>query len=796
MNKTTKRIISLMLTVCLLFLATVPVFAAVEDEEYLSDLRIIYANDFEEAAGILADSDLEGYKLFNANLNENTGKIGTWLAYKTTTDVEDAITDISIMQMNGGYREGNYQEMIKQSYAEYLGMGSTYLEAIDYFVKAYNADDFLAKSVYRQLNFYSGLDEHETERLGDILLNGITDSELATMFMEGNVYVLDNIRSLIAMGVSYNEDGKHYLEKVADEAAKITANPDAYNGADYTDLASMIAGNVLTFGNMFTELSAYESELDYTDETFTDLELKYAEYKSFADRMREVDYLDGKTLYDFCLEYKFDSNDLSSLYPLVAALNEGQQAMTRVSHYYDVVLYSMNDYPEEKIEAEIASLEEKYADFAFDVYAGVDRSIYDGTFALTGAAYRADAYTADGFSGYLADPTNGWGIATFTTAGISVACAVWGICRTVKASMMTNAANNAVQNAQMVFQDAILRSTIDNGVRNVSLIASSQQFFGIKAEINVAGEILQWNDTGDAAVNALFKKVFPDMVSKGHDYDTKLLMLKSAPDNIRAAQMTEFEENLLDNLVNKGLKNENFYEYQRALKDAKAASEKTAETVSKMSGFTKAIYIAGGVSLLISAVTMGISIYNYYHPTYDDIPTAMVDLIDTPDGDRYIKYDVVYEVKPQADGTFIAADLNAFSANRWNAMYYTKSYEAGKPLLADEFVVSTTSNVPADKHAPVHRFGEVVCYNLNKYNFNDDTSIYLSVKQSDNQKSAVADVPEVVGSMFGRGLLIIAGGVGLVAGIGGTIASHEIIKKKKTDENNALKENTGENQAL
>jgi hypothetical protein len=199
-----------------------------------------------------------------------------------------------------------------------------------------------------------------------------------------------------------------------------------------------------------------------------------------------------------------------------------------------------------------------------------------------------------------------------------------------------------------------------------------------------------------------------------------------------------------------------------------------------------------------------VGVYNYYHPTYDDIPTAMVDLIDTPDGDRYIKYDVVYEVEPQADGTYIAGDLNAFSANRWNAMYYTKSYEAGKPLLADEFVVSTTSNVPAEKYMPVHRFGEVVCYNLNKYNFNDDHSIFLSIKQSDKQKSAVADVPEiivpeiddtkvddtkvddtkvddteVVGSVFSIGYYFLAGGVGIAAGVG-AFGTMEIIKRRKT----------------
>ena len=187
--------------------------------------------------------------------------------------------------------------------------------------------------------------------------------------------------------------------------------------------------------------------------------------------------------------------------------------------------------------------------------------------------------------------------------------------------------------------------------------------------------------------------------------------------------------------------------------------------------------------MLVSAVKLGYSMWHYYHPEYTDIPTAMVDLIDTKDGDRYIKYDVVYEVEPQADGTLIAGDLNAFEANRWNAMYYTKSYEAGKPLLAGEFVVSTTSNVPGEKHMPVHRFGEVVCYNLNKYNFNDDHSIFLSVKQSDNNKAAVERVPEIIGSVFSAGYMILAGGVGIAAGVGGTFGTMEIIKRRKNKTN-------------
>jgi hypothetical protein len=185
------------------------------------------------------------------------------------------------------------------------------------------------------------------------------------------------------------------------------------------------------------------------------------------------------------------------------------------------------------------------------------------------------------------------------------------------------------------------------------------------------------------------------------------------------------------------------------------AQNMTDSVTSSMtiSGGMIALYVVSGVMLLYSAFSLGMTVYNYYHPDYTDVPLALVDVTDTVDGDRYIKYDVVYNAETNEDGVYEAGDLNAFEGKRWNALYYTKNYEAGKPLLADGFTVSNNNNKPAEGFTPVHRFGEVVCYNLNKYNFDGDTQIYLSVKQSKNDKSAVADVPEVVGSMFGAGNL-------------------------------------------
>ena len=137
------------------------------------------------------------------------------------------------------------------------------------------------------------------------------------------------------------------------------------------------------------------------------------------------------------------------------------------------------------------------------------------------------------------------------------------------------------------------------------------------------------------------------------------------------------------------------------------------------------------------------------------------------------------DLRVQKDGNYAAGDLNAFAGQRWNALYYTKSYEASKPLLAD-FKLSYNNNEADKNYQPVHRFGEGNCYNLNKYNFESKSDgIYLSVKQSDNQKAAVADVPAVVGTMLSKGYIFLAGGAGIIVGAGAMFLINHIQKKKK-----------------
>ena len=766
MKKLFKSIISIILVVSMLCATSVVAFAASSiQEEYISDIRLIYADTYEEAKLVLTESKLEGYKILSNNFNANSGKKGVWFAYKTTTDIEDAITDVAVIQMGGGYSAANYQAMIEQSRAEYEAMGEIYLDAIDYFAEAYDAGNFLAESAYRQLNFYAGLDKYKESRLGDLFIDGVLKkADLATLFFEGNAKVLDNVRSLIAMGVSYNEDGTHYLEKVGEMAEQMGSTIE-YN-KEYNDLSQFIAPVITTFKTMFEELAAYEAELNYADEELTDVEIKYAEYKAIADRMRAITYLGGETLYDFCMGYSIDKNDYTSIYPLAAALNEGQVAMTKVSHYYDVVRYSMTDAPEEVIDQEITELEEKYKDDVVDVFLGVDRDIYDQTFALTTAAYRADAYTD---SNSLTDALFGsdtWRETTKQLAmgALGVGLSVWAIVRTAKGGFGVPA-----QEAAAMAKNAVKKA--------------EDKAYKLAEELSTE-TMESWGQTYNDVVENLYTKysMFDDKYLVENwdklDLGDKINEVKAILGDHYGILATNDDMDAIREISHEYVTKMN-NEFKSGL-----SSAKRSVGLSVYGGriFTGLLYLAGAASLAYSAYSLYKQIQDHYHPKYDEIPMAMVDLVKTTDGDRYIKYDVVLDMNLK-DGAYHAADLNAFEGERWNAVYYTKSSEAGNPLLAD-FEISNSDYNADEGYSPVHRFGEVVCYDLNKYNFSSQSdAIFMSIRQSENVKSDVSDVPDVVGAIIGEGFWMLAGCLGVVVGAGGTILTNSFLNKKKSKEN-------------
>ena len=115
MRKVFERFLCVVLSVVMLGMLAVHALAVEKTVEtkYIKDVKLIYADSLSEAKENLP----EGYTLLEHDLNEGTEYVydvyQVYLAYTTTVNPAEAITDIKLMNMNGGYVYSDYEEQLK-----------------------------------------------------------------------------------------------------------------------------------------------------------------------------------------------------------------------------------------------------------------------------------------------------------------------------------------------------------------------------------------------------------------------------------------------------------------------------------------------------------------------------------------------------------------------------------------------------------------------------------------------------------------------------------------------------------
>ena len=137
-KKILTRVLCVLLSVVLLVSISLNIMAedAGNAKLYVKDTKLIYAESLEEAKTQVP----EGYKLLEYDLNKGTEYVfdvyEVYMAYSTTTNPDEAITDMKMMNMNGGYVYSDYEEQLKQ-------IDDSVREVVDQFVSA--ADAFVEK---------------------------------------------------------------------------------------------------------------------------------------------------------------------------------------------------------------------------------------------------------------------------------------------------------------------------------------------------------------------------------------------------------------------------------------------------------------------------------------------------------------------------------------------------------------------------------------------------------------------------------------------------------------------------
>lgn len=192
--------------------------------------------------------------------------------------------------------------------------------------------------------------------------------------------------------------------------------------------------------------------------------------------------------------------------------------------------------------------------------------------------------------------------------------------------------------------------------------------------------------------------------------------------------------------------------------------------VFEQSTMNLSIGIAVGVALISVGVLVGMAFYNYYHPTYLDIPDIMVDAVEDENGSTDY---VIYHSVKDPDGH--SSDTNVWEGKQWNAVYTTKDKNAGSPILASFiYEVGAGRNMSTDKeNLPMHYFGvSDVAYNTNDHIYGDADPIYVFFKTDPNALIASA-------SVFTGGTLALAIGLVALCGAGiGTFVTFMCLKKK------------------
>ena len=183
---------SALLCMTMLVIGSAPVVASAADnneKKYISEVKVGMGETSEQASKELLD---EGYTILRddggeyADLNKDAGSKSTlkegprqkivYLGYKTTADASDAITDLAVMNMNGGYSFEDYEKMVNEH------MDTRIKPFVDRFIATLteyreNLKKPQDSANYKRANYYKTLlnkltdDDTGNKPLGDLLVN-------------------------------------------------------------------------------------------------------------------------------------------------------------------------------------------------------------------------------------------------------------------------------------------------------------------------------------------------------------------------------------------------------------------------------------------------------------------------------------------------------------------------------------------------------------------------------------------------------------------------------------------------
>lgn len=399
--------------------------------KYVKEVRMYSGGSKAEAK---AWFEKNGYTSLEQDINAGTGKKQAYLGYKTTNKEEEAITDMSLLQMNDGFQYVDYNEMVEKNSNRIRTLASELRSACIELKERKNSPDENvsrpAKVAIKTLNaMVVEADDGKTYDLGDYLMDVDSSdnsqrkiSDYIELITVCSTDVVSLIYNQLAFGTSGDASGEGtWLDKMSELG---TENIPEYTlQYDYLlDKCKTIQPVLKQFSTKYHQAEARKKKNNgeiYASKETQKLLKDGADLdsKKVQERMDEMmddteESHDDDALYigtyDILKKYKFGNTNIGDflikagdgnisakkLMPFVYSLTSGQYAAFRMAGLFAIVFTAEGhdsevcNKAEKQVETTIQKLKKLNDGEKLSVWLGVNRNVYNGKVAVTKRSFR------------------------------------------------------------------------------------------------------------------------------------------------------------------------------------------------------------------------------------------------------------------------------------------------------------------------------------------------------------------------------------------------------------------------
>ena len=786
MKNLSRAIIALFLVVLTATLLPIQVFA--ETPDYISEVKVYEGNckaAKEEGFTILSDEDGKPIDLNDDSGSDDFGAKGdksVYLGYKTKKDRKDAITDLALMNMKGGYDVAEYDKLMDgQMSSQIIPFVENILTAIEEYRANYNSTN--AKNKQRARYIHDVLnkmtdDDTDGAGLGDLLLNE-TVYETAKPRYDA---------------LSAKEKEKKSLYDVNNEVRDSLPESEKNKHADILTIVAQSNGKATVMLNNLLTRAADTSDDTWLErfEGTTYEDLLDLQGGSPTDAMKKLDkkyYDDANGFLELWEDFRSDLLN----YDVYAEIVENYDAEA-AQQTFD----RMNDLPEDASEEEMIEVAQAYAEAQARMMEMVKAAEMVAIHDFLDETDYSDGTMLDFFTQDVADVEDDITVIYPVIASLSDGQRAGLDFVTIRELMVI--ALSEPEKYGDVDLDNVTETSVYDGVDRaiyqkggVALTSDAFRADALARSVseNEAAAFSGWT----IAMMTITAASFVAFAASAVAWRYFTVKYNYFHDLLNGPHLTEkFFDQLKENGIQYKVevplpeygKNATKTIWMDEIYASKAAIAKYCTI-----GLTVAMIIIGSITIYLSYRDMK----EHYDVDFTPIPHYMVEKRDligyNSKGEEIVLknqsayYKAVESNRKKGDSYFkeigSCADMNGCVNPQWLALYAAKN-ETMDPILADSFKVIITSSgmaqgVPQGYETGIHMFGDKAAFNLNDKRFcwnqkADSIMVYFKVDKN-------ASSPSTAGTGFLNGYIALAAGCGLIAGATVTLLFMTAAKKRK-----------------